>query len=334
MADAAPGTLSAETLRSLLRVYVDPKRTSKKSAADVPPILGSHSVEEGALLFTPRFPLRQGLRYLVVFHPPGSENALSRTFLIPQARRESAAFVERVYPSASRLPENQLKFYLHFSGPMSRGEAYRRVHLLDDTGARVSVPFLELEQELWDREGKRLTIFFDPGRVKRGLVPHDEEGLPLEAGISYTLVIDREWPDADGFPLERSFEKAFAVGPPDHEPPSLADWRLQTPGAGTREPLRVDFPEPLDHGLLGRVVRVSTPAGHPLEGAIAIGPEERQWQFTPLRAWKAGSYHLEVGTVLEDLAGNTIERPFEVDVFERVEERVLEVTKSIRFEVK
>ena len=48
--------------------------------------------------------------------------------------------VEAVYPTAERLPENQLKFYLHFSAPMSRGEAYRRVQLLDEKGKAVELP--------------------------------------------------------------------------------------------------------------------------------------------------------------------------------------------------
>jgi hypothetical protein len=50
---------------------------------------------------------------------------------------------------------------------MSRGEAYRRVHLLDATGRPINLAFLEIEQELWDPEGRRLTLLFDPGRVKR-----------------------------------------------------------------------------------------------------------------------------------------------------------------------
>src|SRR5207302_1594426 len=95
----------------------------------------------------------------------------------------------QVYPTADVLPENQLKFYLHFSAPMSRGEAYRRVHLIGEDGKEVETPFLELEEELWDGEGTRFTLFFHPGRVKRGLKPREEVGPTLEEGKRYTLVV-------------------------------------------------------------------------------------------------------------------------------------------------
>ena len=75
----------------------------------------------------------------------------------------------QVYPSADRLPENQLKFYLHFSAPMSQGDCYRHIKLLDARGKAVDLPFLELDQELWDPTGTRFTLFFDPWRIKRAI---------------------------------------------------------------------------------------------------------------------------------------------------------------------
>ena len=52
-------------------------------------------------------------------------------------------------------------------------------------------PFLELDEELWSPDGTRFTLIFDPGRIKRGLKPREEVGPVLEAGKSYSLVIDR-----------------------------------------------------------------------------------------------------------------------------------------------
>jgi hypothetical protein len=40
---------------------------------------------------------------------------------------------------------------------------------------------------------------------------------------------------------------------------------------------------------------------------------ETRWLFTPRQPWAAGAYRLVTDTRLEDLAGNTIGRPFEVD---------------------
>ncbi len=52
-----------------------------------------------------------------------------------------AASVTEVYPSAAVLPENLLRFYIQFSAPMSRGEAYRRIKLLDAGGKPVDGRF-------------------------------------------------------------------------------------------------------------------------------------------------------------------------------------------------
>ncbi len=322
---------SAAEGRKAFAVYVEGAGGSV--SAGQPPILGSYRIEGGALVFEPRFPLEPGMRYRAVLRPAGPVEPLVKVFEIPEEGPGPPTFVEHIYPSASRLPENQLKFYLHFSAAMSRVEAYRHVHLLDSDGKRIDLPFLELDQELWDRAGRRLTVFFDPGRVKRGLLPREEAGVPIEAGESYTLVVDRAWPDAKRRPLEQDYKKPFTVAPADREPPSLETWKLAPPAAGTVAALTVTFPEPLDHALLLQLVRVVTPARLPVAGRVRVDREETRWRFTPSRPWEAGRYDLEVGTVLEDLAGNTLDRPFEVDVFERVEERIIEETRSLSFEV-
>jgi hypothetical protein len=286
-------------------------------------------VEGGALVFEPRFGLQPGLRYRAVFHP----TRLSAHFDIPKPDRAPSTRVEQVYPSRNVLPENQLKLYLHFSAPMSRGEAYRRVRLLDEIGAAVELPFLELDEELWDPEGKRLTILFDPGRIKTGLQPQRELGTPLREGRSYTLVVDREWMDAEGSPLREGFRKAFRAGASDRQPPDPKTWRLHAPRGGTTEPLVVEFPEPMDQALLMRLLEVTDRKANAIEGTIEVDREETRWRFTPRQPWKSGSYSLTVGTILEDLAGNSINKPFEVDVFERVTQRIARETVALPFTV-
>src|SRR5262249_35547553 len=160
---------------------------------------------------------------------------------------------EAVYPTSERVPENLLKLYLHFSAPMRRGEVYRRVHLLDAAGKAVDLPFLEIEQELWDAEGRRLTLLFDPGRIKRGLRPREESGRIRGEGKSYELVVDRDWPDAAGNVWTNGYRKTLRAGPPAQRQPDPAAWKVAAPRAHTLQPLTIDFPEPLDHALLGRV---------------------------------------------------------------------------------
>ena len=197
---------------------------------------------------------------------------------------------------------------------MSRAAVYRYVHLIDDNGVEVILPFLELNEHLWDRRQQRITLLLDPGRIKRGLKPNEEVGNALIAGHGYTLVIDADWPDANGNRLVRPFRKQFRAAPPDRKSPDPAEWQIAQPDVGGRSPLRVTFPEPLDHALLSRVLHVRDVAGHEVTGTVTITEGETRWQFTPESPWERGEYKLVVSTVLEDRAGNSIGRPFEVDL--------------------
>ena len=100
-----------------------------------------------------------------------------------------AAHVEHVYPSADVLPSNQLRLYIYFSAAMSRGEAEQRIHILDADGKVLRGVFLP-GQELWDPMNRRLTMTFDPGRIKRDLTSNRAMGPPIADGRRYTLVIE------------------------------------------------------------------------------------------------------------------------------------------------
>lgn len=332
-ADASTDRSTAMEWPKVFAVFVG----QAAAGAEVPPLSGSYQLRDATLVFAPRYPLQPGLTYRAVFYSAATKDSvgedLSAAFSIPKAEAGPETVVEQVYPSASTLPENLLKFYVHFSAPMSRGEAYRRIALLDSAGARIEFPFLELEQELWDFEGKRLTLLFDPGRVKRDLLPNLEVGSPLREGSSYTLVVDRGWPDARGRPLREDFRKPFTVRAPDHETPSEKTWQVTAPKAGSLDPLAVRFPEPMDQALLVRVIDIATPTGVKVAGSIEVDEQETRWRFRPDEPWKPGDYVIDAATILEDLAGNTLVRPFEVDVFEKVEERVERVSRTLRFTV-
>jgi len=290
---------------------------------DLPPLGGSCSPDAGGIAFQPRYPLEPGLRYRAVYA------GAVFVFAVPKPPSAASTVVESVYPSGAALPENILKFYLHFSAPMSRGEAYSHLKLLDAEGTPVALPFLEIDQELWDREARRLTVLFDPGRIKRGLVPNEEVGLPIRSGGRYTLVIDAGWRDAAGRPLKQEYRKTFRALPSDRDPPDPKTWRVSAPSAGSRAPVSLEFPEPMDHALLLGLIEVTTRAGRSVAGSATVDREETRWRFTPAEAWRPGEYALQVARTIEDRAGNTVGRPFDVDVFERVEERISKETVPV-----
>jgi hypothetical protein len=341
--------LSPADLRALARLDQAPERWHQLFAvyvehggdpAQQPAMLGSYRVEKDALRFQPRFPLQRGVSYRAVLHPerlPGragpAEKTIEMLLRLPKVKPAVPTVVTAVYPSRDDLPENQLKFYLHFSAPMSRGEAYEHIRLLHD-GKADDRAFLELPQELWDREGKRLTLLLDPGRVKRELAPREAFGPVLEAGKRYTLVIDREWQDGEGHPLKESFRKTFRVLPPDGTQPSPKTWKLEPPPAGSTNPLVMTSPKSLDHALLHRMLWVTDDRGRKMPGTVAVTKQETCWQFTPASAWTVGRYHLVADTWLEDLAGNSIARPFEVDEQSAVQHQNPARTVQLPFEVR
>jgi hypothetical protein len=320
----APATPPAGGWESIFAISVD--------AANVPPLLGTYTVDNRTLIFRSQYPLAAGVRYRAVFHQPGSRAGIEQTFDGPPQSTTPSARVERIYPSADVLPSNQLRLYIYFSAPMSRGEAARRIHLLDKNARELTAVFLPGE-ELWDPNGQRLTLTFDPGRIKRGLASNETMGPPIAAGQRYTLVVDREWPDAHGVPLVDGFRKAFRGGPAVRMPPVPTQWKVTPPHAGTSDPLVVDFDRSMNYPLLKRMIQAVGPHGR-LAGVIAVDRQESQWRFTPIAAWPSGAYRLVVETGLEDLAGNRIGQPFDIDVFDRVTEHITTTTVDVPFTVR
>lgn len=307
------------------------------AGANLVPMLGSYEVTGTTLRFAPHYSLRRGLTYRVVVRGVADESfttrEIAKEFSIPAAPPTAPTTVTAIYPSASTLPDNQLRFYIHFSAPMSAGQAYTHIKLLQANGQIVSRAFLEIGEELWDGSGQRLTLLLDPGRVKKGLKPREEFGPVLTAGQSYRLVIDKNWRDANNQSLAAGFEKRFTAGPPIETAVRTADWRVSPPAAATRDALVVRFPRPLDRALLLRMITVADASQQQVAGKISLADEERRWEFRPDRPWKAGAFALVVDTALEDSAGNNITRPFEVDVFDRVDDKVGPEVVRIPFSV-
>ena len=279
---------------------------------DAPAILGDYRVEVDTLRFRPMFPFDTGREYIVRLDVAGETTFTA--VRLPARDISPTTVVNEIYPTSETLPENQLKLYIHFSAPMAGGDGLRFVKLLDENGDEVIDPFLPLGDAFWARDYRRYTVFFDPGRVKRGILPNEQMGRPILNGHRYTLVIDAEWRDAEGVSLAAPYRKEFIAVPPDETPIDPEAWTIHPPRAGTREPLVVDFTEPLDRAVLVRALALDD-----VDGEVEITHNETRWVFTPEQDWIAGSYELIALTVLEDLAGNQIGKPFEVDIFERID---------------
>jgi hypothetical protein len=309
-------TLTPDDWTALLRITV-----GDADDADWPAVLGTYTVGDGVLRFTPRFPFDPGQRYDVRLDPsrlPSSSAAAGWRSLIirtsvalPAREGRATTRVVAVFPGTDDVPENLLRMYILFSAPMSLGGASGYVQLLDQHERVVEDPFLPLDVDLWNDNRTRYTILFDPGRVKRGILPNEEMGRALAAGGRYTLVVDDGWSDAHGQKLAAPFRRSFRVGPPADDALDPQEWRIEAPRAQTRDPLLVTFPASLDHGLLQRALTVSL-NGERLAGDVQTEAGETRWRFLPAAPWRAGEYRLHASSILEDVAGNRIGRPFEV----------------------
>lgn len=311
------------------RLFVTVSESSSESSTSegpvkmpVPAISGRYSLDGSVVRMTPRYPLLPGLSYEVSLkwqdreHDDGgsepSWNQVTALISLPVAQASEQVTVEHIYPSGGTVPENQLRFYLHFSTPMSRGSVYRFIELHDNSGRVLEGAFLELTEELWDADQMRLTLLLDPARVKQELKPRRQLGSILKAGESYQLVVKAGSPNADGAKLTADFMHRFTVGPPATESLKPSAWKLSAPRSRTRDPLRVEVGVPIDHAMGLRCISVRDDQGRHVAGSVAMSDAETVWTFTPETSWKAQPCWLVVESELEDTAGNNTDSALEV----------------------
>jgi hypothetical protein len=285
------------------------------------PVTGSYTVADGALRFTPIVPFEAGRSYVVVFDPAAAPrgtlegtSALTQTLASPAAPRSQPVRVVDIYPGGPVVPSNLLRMYVEFSGPMGTRAGQDYVRIVDAEGNDIEGALLPLDTDLWNGDRTRFTILFDPGRVKRGILPNRALGRPLRPGGTFAMLVSRDWPDAHGQPLAEAFRKTYRVGPPREEALSTRAWRIIPPAPGGRDAVRVVFPAPLDRGLLQRAFTVlHTDAGgeRTIAGDVTVEPGETAWRFVPADPWSTGDYVISVLSALEDPSGNRIGQAFE-----------------------
>ncbi len=310
------GRLDAGALSRRLALYTSEALLRRGDSQTVPSVAGRILIQDGTVCFVPRFPFVGGVSYSLLVNPADAgESAAVWEIVRPSPQASSTAEVLAIYPTAAELPVNLLRVYVHFSAPMSEGWAARAIRVTQaDTGETLDDVFLPPEPELWDAQRKRLTMLLDPGRIKRGLAPNLELGYPLVEGTTISITIDAAFRDATGQPLRAGAERTYGIGPALRSRIDPYAWRLTAPAAGSREPLRVEFDRPLDHGLLLHTLSVRDASGKTVDGVGEIGKGECSWWFVSNAAWRASEYELVVEPLLEDVAGNTPVRVFDRDV--------------------
>ena len=311
-----------------LQVFVGPQDSCCGGKS---PITGRYSVIDNTVTFDPAFDFMTGQRYTVLTRrSDGSNKVISelKEFTLQSTSDVVKPEVLMVYPSAATLPENTLRFYIHFSTPMKPHLAAKFIKLVDAKGKADTTAFMTFKQELWSKDRKRLTLLMDPGRIKRGVAQNLTQGPALLAGNSYSIVVDEGWPSANGKQEAARFEKVFTVTSALRTLPDTTLWEVEVPVVSTLNPLVIKFDRPFDRQLLKSSIKVSNEDGGLISGEVSIDDNEVIWRFYPEREWSGASVQIAVDARLEDVAGNNFK-----DLLDHSVETGVKSINEIKFEV-
>lgn len=276
------------------------------------PVLGEWIFDNNELIFHPIVPFTSGIKYEVF-----RVQQQIGTFVIEE-KEGNPPEITAIYPTSDTLPENLLKMYFEFSDPMSEGEAIRNISVLyKNTGDTLVGTFLDLQPELWNEDNTLLTLWLDPGRIKRGLIPNRLLGTPLNEGAHYKIIINSDWRGANRLPLSKSYTKEFYTVVRDSLSPDPRKWKLVIPPANSDESFRIEFGEPMDAVLATEAIQLIGPDRKVVPGRAHLLKEESIYEFTPDQTWYKGGYIIQIETRLEDLAGNNINRLFDQEIMNR-----------------
>ncbi len=288
----------------LLSVYV---AHDHNTYALVPAVQGRFTMVDNSLIFKPFFPFEKGLPYVVKINTGMEHEPALIPFLIGEKNIVNQAKVLSIFPTSDLLPENVLRFYIYFQTPMKQEEALQHIKLIDKDGNVDNHAFMKFKEELWSIDGKRLTILFDPGRIKRGVSTNMVQGPALEDGHQYKLRIANEWQDVYGQQLVDVEVKDIMVVEAYRDKIVVGDWVLDSPQYNTLDKLTIVFDRIMDHALIQTMVQVRDENQNLVNGHWEILESQKIMQFIPNNKWKIGNYAIRFDTRIEDVAGNNLQ---------------------------
>jgi len=274
---------------------------------DKVPVSGRYLIKGSTISFDPAFDLNESQSYTVLTrglntvdnsHPKLTEFNIKPTGTLELPR------VVAVYPSADVIPENTLRFYIHFSTPMQPHVSGQFITLVNAFGVPDPEALMTFKQELWSKDRKRLTLLMDPGRIKRGVITNLRLGPALRENKRYSIVVTDGWPSANGSGQTVRYEKKIRVSEALRVLPSTELWSIVPPKIQSLDPLVIEFDRPFDHALLQSAIRVVDDKGQGIPGTVSIENRERTWRFDPHGLWTTGYAQVTVDARLEDVAGN------------------------------
>ncbi len=272
-------------------------------------------VNDDCLKFTPAVPFDAGQDYFLHFFCHRINAFRHQLFRIGEDPAIPFPKVINIYPSSTYLPENLLRLYVEFDQPMREDNFLAYVSLLNEQGKELKDAFLPSRYEYWNRERTKITLIFDPGRVKTGLIAHESlGGRILKSGGRYTLTITNDWLSMQGKPLQSKFTKTFEVVSEDMRKINPQNWEVSAPRARSRAPLKIHFGRNIDHINAMTHLVVVDASGDRVAGTLVLSNNEQTLCFAPHKPWLNSRYRILIDPKLEDVCGNNLIHGF--DVFE------------------
>lgn len=271
-------------------------------------IFGTWLNKDEYIIFKPLIPLVAGKQYLIYRY-----NKNTDSFSI-EKKRQASPSVLAFYPSADSLPENLLKCYISFTHPMQEYNIYDFITVKDERGKTLKDIILPLKPALWNNDQTILTLWIDPGRVKRDLIRNKNLGIPFESGGNYSIEISSNWKGINGENLSANFKKQFYIKVRDERIPKTADWKITYPESETKQYLSIQFPESMDYRTTLEGITVFKDDIQ-ITGKPSLKQMEKRWVFIPDSDWQKGQYLIKIDSNIEDNAGNNLIRPFDRDLY-------------------
>jgi len=210
----------------------------------------------------------------------------------------SVPVVRAVHPATGDVPANFLRLYVDFSEPMGGDDVFEHVRLLDGEGRPMADSLRELE--FWSRERTRLMVYIHPGRVKTGLAMSGEFGPVLQEGKRFTFQITPGMKSVSGRKVREEFRRELRVGPPRTARLELDRWKVEA------RPDRVEVECDVWMDQAGLETWLSVEG---VNGRWTI--DGRRLTFRPEKPLAPGSYTLVADARMEDVCGNSFQKPFE-----------------------
>ena len=271
------------------------------------PILGNWTGNDNYDVFKPIIPLDAGKKYLVY------RNGKNTDSIFLKRKKQVPPSVLAFYPTTDTIPENLLKCYILFSQPMKDLNIYEFLSVQDGDGKLVNDVFLPIQPALWNEDQTVLTLWIDPGRVKRDLIRSKNLGTPLKAGKSYQIKISSKWQAINGEALSFDYRKSYYVSERDEKLPNTRKWQINSQESNTLNSLTIDFPESMDYLTALEGIKIYKD-DQVVDGKASLRSFEKKWVFIPDSEWQKGTYVIKLDPRIEDNAGNNLLRLFDNDL--------------------